>query len=30
MFGVCDGHGHKGKEVSTFVKQYLPAALEKY
>lgn len=28
MFGVCDGHGHQGKEVSSFVKQVLPSALE--
>lgn len=28
MFGVCDGHGHMGKEVSNFVKQVLPSALE--
>jgi serine/threonine protein phosphatase PrpC len=24
MFGVCDGHGHLGREVSSFVKQNLP------
>lgn len=30
MFGVCDGHGHLGREVSNFVKQYLPQALEEH
>ncbi len=28
LFGVCDGHGHQGREVSNFVKQVLPTALE--
>ena len=28
MFGVCDGHGHYGKEASNFVKQVLPGQLE--
>ncbi len=28
MFGVCDGHGHYGKEASGLVKQVLPAQLE--
>lgn len=29
-FGVCDGHGQNGKEVSTFIKQKLPAILEEH
>jgi len=29
-FGVCDGHGENGKDVSSFVKQQLPAYLEEY
>jgi serine/threonine protein phosphatase PrpC len=28
MFGVCDGHGHYGKEASGLVKQVLPSQLE--
>lgn len=28
MFGVCDGHGTAGREVSTFVKYALPIAVE--
>jgi serine/threonine protein phosphatase PrpC len=28
MFGVCDGHGHFGKEASGLVKQVLPGQLE--
>lgn len=28
MFGVCDGHGHYGKEASGLVKQVLPGQLE--
>jgi serine/threonine protein phosphatase PrpC len=27
-FGVCDGHGQFGKEVSNYVKQQLPLKLE--
>ena len=27
-FGVCDGHGQYGKDVSTIIKQKLPALLE--
>lgn len=29
-FGVCDGHGQNGKEVSGYVKQRLPVLLESY
>lgn len=29
-FGVCDGHGQNGKEVSGYVKQRLPVLLENY
>ena len=29
-FGVWDGHGQNGKDVSTFIKQKLPAYLEEY
>lgn len=29
-FGVCDGHGQNGKDVSTLIKQKLPALLEEY
>lgn len=27
LFGVCDGHGHFGKEISTFIKDRLPQLL---
>lgn len=27
MFGVCDGHGSNGKEVSNFIRQVLPSYL---
>jgi len=30
FFGVCDGHGQYGKEVSSIIKQKLPASLEEY
>lgn len=29
-FGVCDGHGQNGKEVSGYVKQRLPVLLENF
>lgn len=29
-FGVCDGHGQNGKDVSSLIKQKLPALLEEY
>ena len=29
-FGVCDGHGQNGKEVSGYVKQRLPVLLESF
>jgi serine/threonine protein phosphatase PrpC len=29
-FGVCDGHGQNGKDVSSMIKQKLPAYLEQY
>lgn len=29
-FGVCDGHGQNGKDVSSLVKQQLPSYLEEY
>lgn len=29
-FGVCDGHGQNGKEVSEYVKQRLPVLIESY
>lgn len=28
MFGVCDGHGTAGREVSNFVKYAMPIAVE--
>lgn len=28
IFGVCDGHGQYGKEVSSFVKAVLPVLIE--
>ena len=28
LFGVCDGHGQFGREVSNFVKIVLPAQIE--
>lgn len=30
IFGVCDGHGYYGKQVSTFVKRRLPALLSQH
>jgi serine/threonine protein phosphatase PrpC len=29
LFGVCDGHGHSGGEVSSFIKDRLPLLLSK-
>jgi serine/threonine protein phosphatase PrpC len=29
FFGVCDGHGQYGRDVSTFVKNSLPVVIEK-
>lgn len=28
FFGVCDGHGQNGKEVSGFIKTWLPQLVE--
>lgn len=29
VFGICDGHGQYGREVSNFVKVSLPVVIEK-
>ena len=29
IFGICDGHGQFGREVSSFVKASLPVVIEK-